>query len=472
VNAFREAPTAAATAERAWTFLVSRPHFALGLGMAGSLTVEAARGSSTTGFAPTFAIIQAAVAGAALFVAWRAQERLELRRLLVLAVLFQVGWIAVHLALGVRADDDSAIVYPRDGRSLLHGDYPHSVYPSGAVLLFALETWLGGGSTRVSNAFLMILAQLTIVTAIWRLNTRWSAWFAALVALWPLNAFYWEFRYDLAPTSALVLGLLFAQRGRWAAAGAFFGLGAALKWTAGIALIGIACWLVCRRARNSAIAHIAAGATVFAALNLPFLLWRPAAFFAAYSWQAKRGLIAESLFYLPLRSIGLARVQTAPYLPAVRPGWADSAAVAVQGLVIVGLLFLLAYVRHRSDAVALAALLAAAFLLTNRVFSAQFLVTLLATWAVAGSLVVRTRRQQLIIGAVAAGATVGNVLVYPAQAAHWTAWSAALFLCACSVTVALVVLATGSRRGLKRWPSRSRQYAATRLTLMEETRAR
>lgn len=446
MNAIRKPRAAPSAPERAWSLLASRPHFALALGIAGVLCAEAARGRSTTGFASFFPVAQAALAGAALFVAWRAQERLELRRLLLLAVLFQVGWIAVHLALGVRADDDSAIVYPSDGQRLLHGDYPHSVYPSGAVVLFALETWLGAGATRVSNAFLMILPQVTAVAAIWRLNTRRSRWFATFVALWPLNAFYWEFRYELAPTAALVFGLLCAQRERWAVAGAWFGLGAALKWTPGISLIGIALWLIGRRAWSSAIAHVAAGATVFAAVDLPFAVWRPAAFFAAYSWQARRGMIAESVFYLPLRLLGLARVDTVPYAAAVRPAWADSAALAVQALVIAGLLCMLAYARRRSDAVALAALLAAAFLLTNRVFSAQFLVTILAAWAVAGSLVACTRRQQLTIGILAAGATVGNVLVYPAQAALWTGWSAAMFLCACGVTVALVVLAAAGGR--------------------------
>jgi hypothetical protein len=109
--------------------------------------------------------------------------------------------------------------------------------------------------------------------------------------------------------------------------------------------------------------------------------------------------------------------------------------------VIAGLLVAVANAQRGPDAVALAALLPAAFLLTNRVFSAQFLVFLLAVWAVAGSLVARTRREQLAIGAMAAGATLGNVLVYPAQAVHWALWSGVLFLFACAVTLALVMLA-------------------------------
>jgi hypothetical protein len=422
------------------------PHFVLAAAVAAVLAVETARGTSTRGFSILFPIAQAALVGAALLVAWRWQDGLELRRVLVLAVLLQAGWIAVHLGLGVQADGDSASVYPSQGRTLLHGDYPRSEYPPGAVLLFALDAWLGGGSTRVSHAFLMIVPQLVAVAAIWQLNTRWSRWFATLVALWPLNAFFWEFRYDLAPTAALVFGLLLAQRGRWGAAGACLGLGAALKWVPALSLVGIAFWLLCRGRRREAARHIAAGAGVFAVVNLPFLLWRPDAFAAAYSLQAGRGMTAESFAYLPLRLLGLARVDTEPYYPAVRPAWADSAVLVVQAIVIVGLLVAVANARRCPDAVALAALLPAAFLLTNRVFSAQFLVLLLAVWAVAGSLVVRTRREQLAIGAIAAGATVGNVLVYPAQAGHWAFWSGVLFLFACAVTLALVMFAAIPRR--------------------------
>ena len=424
---------------------LASPHLVLATGAAAVLAVEAARGSSTRGFPILFPIAQAALAGGALLVAWRSQERLELRRVLLLAVLFQAGWIAVHLGLGVQADGDSAYVYPSQGRTLLHGDYPHSEYPPGAVLLFALDTWLGGGSTRVSHAFLMIIPQLVALAALWHLNTRWSRWFAALVALWPLNAFFWEFRYDLAPTAALVLGLLLAQRGQWSSAGASLGLGAALKWLPALSLGGIVFWLVCRGRRREAAVHLAAGAGVFALVNLPFLLWRPGAFATAYS-QAGRGITGESLAYLPLRLLGLARIDTEIYYPAVRPAWADAAAVAVQALVIAGVFVAVAYARRRPQAVALAALLPVAFLVTNRVFSAQFLVLMLAAWAVAGSLVVRTRGEQLAIGVIAAGATVGNVFIYPAQGALWAMWSGVLFLCACTVTAALIVLATARRR--------------------------
>jgi len=417
------------------------PHLALAGGAGVVLGLEALRGSSTRGFSPAFPLAQALVAGVALLLAWRGAHRLELRRVLLLTVLFQVGLIAVHLGLGLQPDGDVARVYPRQGLALLHGGYPRSEYPSGAVLLFALETWLGGGSARIPHAFLMVVPQAVIVAAIWRLRTRWSRWFAALAGLWPLNAFFWEFRYDLMPAAALVAGLLLARTGRLGASGACFGLGAALKWVPALSLVAMTLWLLCRRRPREAAVHAAAGAAVFAIIDLPFLLWRPRAFAAAYSLQGGRGITGESLPYLLLHVVGLAHIDGLPYYDAARPAWADRVAVAGQAIVIVLMLVAVARARSQSAAVALAALLPAAFLLTNRIFSAQFLVFALAVWAVAASLVVRTAREQLLVGAGIAVATTANTLIYPAQASHWVVASALLFAVACGLTVALVARA-------------------------------
>src|SRR5436190_859968 len=99
---------------------------------------------------------------------------------------------------------------------VLLAEYAAVKQGSAAVLLFAFDALLGGGPTRTSHAFVMIPFELVTVAAVWALRTRRSAWLAALVALWPLNAFSWEFRFDLLPTALLALGLLFAVRERWA----------------------------------------------------------------------------------------------------------------------------------------------------------------------------------------------------------------------------------------------------------------
>jgi hypothetical protein len=99
--------------------------------------------------------------------------------------------------------------------------------------------------------------------------------------------------------------------------------------------------------------------------------------------------------------------------------------------------------RHRPGAaIAVAAVAPALFLLTNRIFSPQFLVPLFAAWAIAAALLVRTRREQLAVGIAMATASTANAFVYPFAlpyyAQTWLAASVLLFVTALTLTGWLV----------------------------------
>ena len=92
------------------------------------------------------------------------------------------------------------------------------------------------------------------------------------------------------------------------------------------------------------------------------------------------------------------------------------------------------------------ALAPAAFLLTNRIFSSQFLVLLVAVWALAAALVVVSEREQLAVGLAMAGATSANALVHPYTVpVAWQLASAAMFVLAIGLTAWLVLGAAGPR---------------------------
>jgi hypothetical protein len=365
---------------------------------------------------------------------------------LVLAAVLQLGWVVLHLALGVHSDFDSSVVYPREGNELLHGTYPDTEYPPGAIVLFALEALVSGGSgegVRIANALAMVPFQLATVAGVWALQTRRSAWFAALVAVWPLNAFFVEFRFDPAPTAALVLGLVLALRGRWLLAGSAFGLGAALKWTLGIAAVALVLWLLgSRRGRDAG--RLALGsAGAFLLVNLPFFAAWPGLVLHTYGVQLGRGISGESLPYLPLRLLG--RAELAPGAPiwsdAIVPGWARPAATVLQLICVLAVFATVVRVRGRPGAgLAAAAMAPVAFLLANRVFSPQYLVTAVAAWSVAGALVIRGRREQAAFAVVVFGATLANVLVYPTVTpTYWWVCSGVLFVLAFTATAWVLV---------------------------------
>jgi len=188
---------------------------------------------------------------------------------------------------------------------------------------------------------------------------------------------------------------------------------------------------------------VLAFASMLLAVNLPFLLWAPEAFVYAYTEQGGRGITGESLPFIPLRALGLAHVEGEFWDPAVVPAWANVAAVVVQVSLVLGALALVArFAESVQVAVALAAIVPVVFLLSNRIFSPQFLVVLLAAWAVAGSLLARDRLDQLLFGAATGAASFANALVYPTQSQEWLELSAAMFVFAIAATAWVVLRAT------------------------------
>lgn len=391
--------------------------------------------------------LAAAAVALTLLLAWRRRERLRLPPLLALALVLQVGWICIHLHLGFNGDGGTQMVYRREGQALLDGRYPWSEYPPGAVALFALETWLGNGPTRVAGAFLMVPFQLLCVGGVWALRTRWSPWLAAFVALWPSNLFFWEFRFDLVPTGLLVLGVALAGRGSWRAAGWALGLGALVKWTPALTAVGLCVWLASSGRLRLARRHALAFALPLVVVYVPLLLLRPAHALAPYRAQGVRGITGESLPYLPLRLLGLARPARHYYGGAHVPSWANAAAGAIQLLLVLGVLALLRSVRNRRSALAVAVLLPAVFLLTNRIFSPQFFVLVVVACAVAGALVVREGAGQVALTATIGAAAVANATLFPALSGPvaenpgWTYASAAALVLASTVTASLIAVA-------------------------------
>jgi uncharacterized membrane protein len=309
----------------------------------------------------------------------------------------------------------------------------------------------------------MIPFELVTVAAVWALRSRRSAWLAALVALWPLNAFFWEFRFDLFPVALLALGLLFAVRERWALSGALLGLGAAAKWTPALAVVLLVVWLVAGRRWRPAGTHVLAFGLVFAGLHLPFLVWSPHHTLYSYRYFNGQGVTGESIWYLVLAPLGRASVPLhAFYLPAAVPDWAKPLTVAAQVIVLLALAFAAWRVRTSLRAgVALAAMAPVLFLLLNRVFSPQYLVLMLVAWAVAGALLLDGRTEQLVLGVAVMAATTANALVYPHtlfQHDLWRAASAALFLVGLATTAWIVARAmqlAGARISPDTAPARS-----------------
>jgi Glycosyltransferase family 87 len=428
------------------------PHVALA---AGSLLALASEYAYREQGSTAWLLAGAAASALGLVVAWREQDRLRLVPVLVLAACVPLAWLLLHLGLDVMGDKDTSVVFRWQGNGLRRGDYPRSEYPVGAVLLFAGEAWLGGGATRTTNALVMVPFQLALVGSIWATRERLAPWLAALVGVWPANTFYWEFKYDLAVAALLAGGVVLAYRGRWALSGVVLAMGVLVKWTPAFAIVTLLVWLLAGRRFRDAARHGGAAAATVALVYVPFLLWSPSEVLAAYSRQSGREITPESAWYLVLRPFDLAHVRTHISFSAGAPGWANVAAVVLQVVALVAVLVAASRVRGNvRSATTLAACAPAVFLLTNRIFSPQFVVVLFAAWAVSAALVLRTREEQLAVGVAMSAAALANSFVYPFALpwydVTWPLCSAVLFGVGFVLTAWLAVRAASAGRGPQR----------------------
>ena len=408
-----------------------KPHAALA-GAAGlGILFEALLVESGDGY---WLALAAACAAMALGYGWRHQTELRFAPVLAIGAVYHLAVVTAHVAGGVTGDQDPQ-AFGIYGSELLDGRYPEAEYPAGGILLFGLEALLGGGSAVTPNRLLMVPFQIMCIAGIWGLHTRYSRWLAAVLAIWPMNVFYWEYRFDLVPAGLLALGLLLAYRGRWGWSGVALGIGTLVKWSPGLSVVFLVAWLLAGRRWGDLRRFVAAFVAVLL-VHVPLLVWDADHVLNPYFDQGGREATNESVWYFPLRILGLtAGGEDREWAPTGAPSQADLVIVAVQSALMVGLLGAVLTVRRSPRAgLAIAALAPALFLLTNRVFSPQFMLVVAVAILLACALTARDRTEQLLVGALVMGATFANAYVYPYADSllglSWTPASACVYLLA------------------------------------------
>jgi hypothetical protein len=290
-------------------------------------------------------------------------------------------------------------------------------YPPGALPVANLPYLVDGDDYQRTYIAQSIAFDALGLAAVYRVARRRRSWWGvgAWLVLVPLLGPVAYTRLDIVVAAALAWALERAVAGRWAASGAWLGLGAAVKLTPVLVLPAIA--LVSPRRWRP----VATAAAVGVAFVLPFVADLPDLVDQVAGYHVDRGVHAESLWgSLAL----LARVVVDADVDVVSAfGAIDIHAAAADGLktlsniAAVGVLVDSAMTAHgrvrRGDGAHLAVVACATLTLlvaVGRVFSPQYLVWLVAPMAVA--LTVAPRAMRWPAGLLAASIALAHI-VYP-----------------------------------------------------------
>jgi uncharacterized membrane protein len=283
---------------------------------------------------------------------------------------------------------DIGLLYP--GRGLLRGntpyldsgDYPVLEYPVLTGWFLELERRLthalGGlqgtsltaqqqvDSTLVFVDVNTVLLGALLLIAVWaQVRTVTDRpWDAMMVAASPCVAAAALINWDLLPVALTALGLMFWARREPGWAGIMLGLGMAAKLYP-VLLLG-PLLLLCLRSRRMA-AFLTALSTFIISwglVNLPVLVLAPQAWRSFWLFNSDRGGDFGSIWYV----FSLAGHEV-PHLNLISGGLFAAACLAIGGLIL--------FAPRRPRLGAVAFLVVAAFLMTNKVYSPQYVLWLL-----------------------------------------------------------------------------------------------
>ncbi len=259
------------------------------------------------------------------------------------------------------------------------GGMSYLEYPVLTGLFMQVAAWLtpGGGSIQhreqiywLVNAGMLMACTAVIAVAVARTNRR-RPWDALLVALAPAFALTSTINWDLFAVALAAVGMMLWSRGRPAAAGVLVGLATAAKLYPAL-LLGPLLVLCLRAGRMRAWSAAFAGAAgSWLVVNLPVMLLAWDGWTKFYTFSQERGVDFGSLWLIISQ-----RTRSSV-------AGANEYASALMVLACAGIAALALYAPRRPRFAQLAFLVVAAFILTNKVYSPQYVLWLIPLAALA-----------------------------------------------------------------------------------------
>ena len=315
------------------------------------------------------------------------------------------------------------LLHPGEGQEMLE-------YPVLTGVYMYLAAWVtrlfGGGGTMffaVSVAGMSALFAWTIASTVRTVAHR--PWDGLLVALAPVVALAAFVNWDMLAVALTAAALAAWSARRPGLAGIWLGLGAAAKFYP-VLLVGPVLVLCARRVQWRAFGRFLAGVVgAWLVVNVPVMLANFEGWARFYTFSRERGMDFGSPWY----ALSLAHVP-------IRPESVNAMALVSFALACAGIAVLAAFAAQPPRLAALAFLVVGAFVLTNKVYSPQYVL-----WVLPLAVLARPRWRDLLIWQLLEAAYFVGIWWYlvgyqttdkglhygwyvAATAAHWfgTAW--------------------------------------------------
>ncbi|WP_055493967.1 glycosyltransferase family 87 protein [Streptomyces sp. TP-A0356] len=263
----------------------------------------------------------------------------------------------------------------------LTGDMDYLEYPVLTGVFMEVASWLTPGSGALQpreqtywmvNAGMLLVCAVVIAVCTARIHRR-RPWDGLLVALAPAFALTATINWDLLAVALLAAAMLMWSRGRALAFGILVGLATAAKFYPFLVLgpLLVLCWRAGKWREFWAAMLGAVGAWL--AVNVPVMFLAPEGWAKFYRFSQERGVDFGSVFLFISRWLNI----------EITKDVANTCAMIMMLVVCAGIAAMTLTAPRRPRFAQLAFLIVAAFILTNKVYSPQYVLWLVPLAALA-----------------------------------------------------------------------------------------
>ncbi|MGI5138600.1 glycosyltransferase family 87 protein [Streptomyces sp. CA-106110] len=263
----------------------------------------------------------------------------------------------------------------------LPGDMSYLEYPVLTGVFMEVASWLTPGSGALQareqtywmvNAGMLMVCAVVIAVCTARIHRR-RPWDGLLVALAPAFALTATINWDLLAVALLAAAMLMWSRGRALAFGVLVGLATAAKFYPFLVLgpLLLLCWRAGKWREYATAVLGAVGAWLV--VNLPVMFLAPEGWLKFYSFSRERGVDFGSVFLFISRWMNI----------EITKDTANTSAMITMLLACAGITAMTLTAPRRPRFAQLAFLIVAAFILTNKVYSPQYVLWLVPLAALA-----------------------------------------------------------------------------------------